>query len=218
MDVSARSDAMLLAFGALKGKLDVPPFEFFTVTGDMPVKRVFVRDLYQAWYHRGLSEEAPSLEATAEFLRQIIAEQDVSRLVVAGASAGGYAALLFGALLGADTVLSFCPQTSIDPRRLEEMEDRRWEERPRLLFEAGQLEPRWLDLRQALPRSRRAQTQFDVFFDETFRLDLLHAEHISEVEGVQLRRHRDAEHLITRKMRDSGELAQVLRAALEIRA
>lgn len=215
-DVSAVSDTMLLAFGGLKGKLDIPPFEFFSLTGHIPVKRVFVRDLQQAWYHRGLLEEAPSIEATAELLRQMIEEQRVKRLVVAGTSMGGYAALLFGALLGADTVLAFCPQTIIDPRRLEEMEDLRWTEYLGQLLDAGHLEPRWLDLRTQLPTSRRAKTHFDVFFDPASRLDLQHAERISGIEGVELHRYRGGEHLITRTMRDSGELTRVLRGALHL--
>jgi hypothetical protein len=218
VDISADSDAMLLAFGGLKGKLDIPPFEFFSLTGHIPVKRVFVRDLQQVWYHRGLLEDAPSIDATAKLLRSMIAEQRVKRLVVVGTSMGGYAALLFGALLGADRVLSFCPQTTVDPRQLVEMGDMRWTERLGLLLDAGELEPRWLDLRPPLSPSRPPKTQFDVFFDPTFRLDLLHAERISDIDCVELHPHSGGAHLITRKMRDSGELTQILRTALLLSA
>jgi len=114
----------------------MPPFEFLSLTGGIPVKRVFVRDLRQAWYHHGLPGQGDGLLDVARVLRELIDGHDVRRVVMAGNSAGGYAALVFGCLLGADAVLAFAPQTVLDLGTLAEMGDHRWDER--LLEIAGE--------------------------------------------------------------------------------
>jgi len=55
MDFSSKSDVMLIAFGGLKkGIGKITPFEFFNLTKGIEVKKIYVRDMNQAWYHRGL--------------------------------------------------------------------------------------------------------------------------------------------------------------------
>ena len=56
----------------------------------------------------------------------ILDEQDVERLVMIGSSAGGYAALAFGALLQADLVLSFSPRRSSTAPGWRRWETCRW--------------------------------------------------------------------------------------------
>ena len=114
------SGALLLAFGGMVGRIGIPPFEFFSLAGSIPVKRLFVRDLRQAWYHLGVPDHGATLAQVAESLCRLIAPHEVERLVVAGTSAGGYAALVFGAMLGADSVVCFAPQTVLDLELLAE--------------------------------------------------------------------------------------------------
>jgi pimeloyl-ACP methyl ester carboxylesterase len=91
------SRTLLLAFGGLQGRIGMPPFEFLRLTGEFPVKRLFVRDVRQAWYHRGTPEYGETIEAVAESLGELISSHRVERLVTAGNSAGAYAALRFAA-------------------------------------------------------------------------------------------------------------------------
>jgi pimeloyl-ACP methyl ester carboxylesterase len=210
------SSTLLLAFGGMKGKLDIPPFEFFGLTGEMPIKRLFVRDLNQAWYHRGVRRHGSTIPKVAENLERLMASHQIDRLVVVGTSAGGYAALIFGSLLGADRVLCFGPQTSLDLEVLDAMNDHRWDDKIAGLMSSHELDTDWTDLRFALPDARTAPTQYEIFFDDSYRPDRLHAERISEIDGVQLRPVAGGEHEVARRMRNTGELEQVLRSALGV--
>jgi hypothetical protein len=214
-DMGSDSRTLLIAFGGLRGRIDVPRFEFLGVTGDFPVKRLFVRDLDQAWYQRGAPRTgAKTLEELAVALQRIVEGEDVDRVVTIGNSAGGYGALAFGALLGADCVLAFAPQTIIDPGALKAMGDDRWIDQLLALERAGALDHDWLDLRTALPSARRRATRYQVYFDTSLRVDRLHAENLRDVDGVRLYRFGHGGHYLVNKMRDSGALERVLRDAL----
>jgi pimeloyl-ACP methyl ester carboxylesterase len=217
-DLDADSRTLLLAFGGMAGELHMPPFEFFSLTGEMPVKRLFVRDLRRAWYHRGVPRHGESIAAVADSLGELVAAQPVQRLVVVGSSAGGYAALLFGALLGADTVLSFGPQTTLDRGQLAAIGDRRWDERLGELRAAGEFDPEWADLRRVLPEARRAETACEIHYDEEFALDRAHAEHLGDLPGLSLHPFPGGEHRVARAMRDSGDLERALARALMLPA
>jgi hypothetical protein len=214
LDMDRDSSTLLVAFGGMQGQLGMPPFEFFKASGDIPVKRLFIRDLRQAWYHRGLPGQGDHLEDVAAWLRELLAGNRVERLVMAGNSAGGYAALLFGALLEADIVLGFAPQTVIDLGVLAAMGDHRWDEQLRDLTAEGVIEQRFADLSFALPQARTGNTRFELYFDETFDTDRQHAERLAAVEGVELHRLQGGAHGIARDMRESGQLDLVLQRAL----
>ena len=216
LDMDSDSRTLLLAFGGMEGRIGMPPFEFLRLTGEIPVKRLFVRDLRQAWYHRGMPGHGSTLAEVTESLRAMIAEHEVDRMVFTGNSAGGYAALLFGTLLGADTVLCFAPQTILDPAVLTEMGDHRWDERLLPLVSEGALDQRWVDLRQALPGARVADTRYQVYFDDSLDVDRLHAERLLGLPGLRMYRFGGGAHHLVRDLRDNGALARILRAALEL--
>jgi len=210
------SRTLLLAFGGLVGQIGIPPFEFFSLTAQVPVKRLFVRDLRQAWYHRGIPGNGSGLGEVADALRRLLSHHEVDRLVVAGASAGGYAALLFGTLLGAHQVLCFAPQTVLELDILAEMDDHRWDRRLGGQTAAGAVDARFTDLRRVLPAVRCAETRYRIYFDDSLRADRLHAERLADLRGVRLYRFGRGSHNIARSLRDAGALERVLRGALAV--
>ena len=214
LDASGDSRTLLLAFGGMVGRIGIPPFEFFSLTGEMPVKRLFVRDLRQAWYHRGIPRHGGTIPEMAESLRRILEHHEVDRLVVAGNSAGGYASLVFGTLLGADTVLCFAPQTVLDLDILAAMGDHRWDDRLLAHAAAGAMDARFTDLRRLLPAAARTDTSYRIDFDTSLRADRLHAERVAGLQGVRLYRFGHGSHSIARALRDTGALQRVLRRAL----
>ena len=214
-DMTSDSGTLLLAFGGMVGRMGIPPFEFFSLTGAIPVKRLFVRDLRQAWYHHGIPHHGSTIPEVAESLSGLIARHEIERLVVAGTSAGGYAALVFGTLLGADTVLCFAPQTVLELDILADMDDHRWDYRIAEHPGTGTLDARWTDLRRALPGVRHAKTSYRVYFDDSLRSDRLHAERLTDLEGVRLYRFGRGGHNIARALRETGALERVLRCALQ---
>jgi len=212
----SRSRTLLLAFGGLDRRIGMPPFEFLALTGDLPVKRIFLRDPRRSWYHRGLPERGDTLTDVADSLRGEIADLGVERLVVAGNSGGGYAALVYGTLLRANLVLSFSPRTVLDPQILEVMGERR--EDIDALAAAGDLDTRWTDLGRALPAERDSETHYKVYFDTTHTKDRLHAERLIGLEGLRMYRFGTGGHELVRQLRDVGALARIVREAVAPRA
>ena len=75
---------------------------------------LFYRDFQQAWWSRGLMGLTADIPSTAEYLRRRVADLGYKRAVTTGVSMGGYAAILFGVLIGAERIIAFGPQTRID--------------------------------------------------------------------------------------------------------
>src|ERR1700694_1066201 len=84
LEMDGESRTLLVAFGGIVGWMGMPPLWFFSLAGAIPVKRLFVRDLHQAWYHRGMPGHGLSLTSVADSLGQLIAGRGVERLGVDG--------------------------------------------------------------------------------------------------------------------------------------
>jgi pimeloyl-ACP methyl ester carboxylesterase len=215
-DFGGESTTLLLAFGGLAGKLGIPPFEFFSLTGEMPIKRLFVRDLHQAWYHRGIPGQGRTIPVVAKSLGRLIDGHEVERLVVVGVSAGGYAALAFGHLLGADAVVAFGAQTTIDLAGLAAIGDDRWDEQIGPLARASALDPAWTDLCRALADRPDSPPVSRLYFDADFGPDRRHAERLADLPGVSLHGIEGGAHEVARTMRQDGSLQRVLLEALQV--
>jgi hypothetical protein len=206
------SRTLLIAMSSLQQGRFQPHFEFVKIARALPCKKLFVRDLHQAWYLKGLTGRG-DLASVADEIRRVIAGEEVERLVLVGSSAGGYAALVVGTLLGADAVLAFSPQTVLDLDVLAGM-DHRWDKPLNALAGSGKLDPHWSDLRVALPPIRCADTRYQIYFAEKHVPDRRHAERLLGVDGTTLFRFGLRTHQIAMAMRESGALSQVLRSAL----
>jgi hypothetical protein len=214
IDVNSDSRTLLIALGGIARGVSMPPFEFFKATDEIACKRLFVRDVKQAWYQMGLPGYGDDFVSVADALRELIAGYDVDRLVLAGASAGGYAALAFGTLLGADRVLCFAPQSTIDLEQMHAIGDHRYDERLGEVTAAGAIDSNWIDLRTALPAARVADTRYQIYFADAVSTDRLHAERLLGLAGVRLYRFGRGNHNIARALRQSGALETVLQRAL----
>ena len=145
IDIKQGARTMLIAFGGMRGALGMPPFEFLRATGRLRTSRIFVRDLAHVWYHRGIPGLGSTIEDAAAGIRTLLGSRQSTslsggqRLIVTGTSAGGYAALVFGTLLGADVVLSIVPQTVVDDGLLRAMGDHRYDRQLDDLIASGAL-------------------------------------------------------------------------------
>jgi hypothetical protein len=211
IDKDGPSSTLLIAFGGMDSAFGMPPFEFQRVTGETQTKRLFVRDLIGAWYHRGLT--GTGLMEVRDFLEREIAASEAERVVMVGTSAGGYAAMLFGTLLQASVVLSFSPQTTIDIDDLHRMGDRRWDDQLRPLAKAEQLDTDWLDL-SALLSSYNGVTRYRLFVDNTFDLDRRHVDRLLPNEHLRVYRFGHGSHRLANRLRKKGVLSLILQQAV----
>jgi len=198
----------LVAFAGIRGGLGIAPYEFLRSTEGLGARRILVRDLDQVWYLRGIRGLAGTLPAAAAALGDEVGE---GRLVVTGNSAGGFAAIAFGALLGADEVHAFSPQTAIDrPHRVRWL-DARWPGRMRAVRRLPPAtEP--LDLAPLLHACPGPQVH--VHFCGSHGRDARHARHLRNVPGVTLHPYEGDGHRLVRDLRDRGELARILTEAV----
>ncbi len=210
-DKDAPSSALLIAFGGLDSAFGMPPFEFLRVTEETQAKRLFVRDLHGAWYHRGFS--GGGIEEVRDFLAREIEACGAERVVMVGSSAGGYAALLFGSLLRADVVLSFSPQSTIDLDELHRLGDRRWDDDLGPLTRQGVLQPQWMDLRTVLAQYN-GLTRYRLFVDETFDVDRRHVDRLAGAQHLRIYRFGHGSHRLVNKLRQKGVLTRILDEAL----
>ena len=214
VDFSAESDVLLMTFGGMSGKLGIPFFEFFGVISklDCPVKRAYVRDLNQAWYHLGAPGVGETIDEIAATLRGVIEEAAVRRVVTVGHSAGGYAAILFGALLGADRSIAFSPPTSLDPAIRTSIGETRSLERLRILAQSGGPDPRYEDLRDVL--ATRCRGEVEIHYSAHNPLDVLQAQRVADLPRVRTIEHEHTGHNVVKLMRNDGSLIRLLRSTL----
>jgi hypothetical protein len=214
-DLTPDAGALLITFGGLAlapGQGPVPPFEFVNASAPFAVKKVFLRDHHRSWYHRGVVGAGEGIDAVCDRLRELINESGAARTVALGNSSGGYAALLFGDLLGLTEVHVFSPQTFIDPRSRHEHGDARWEHSVDALVRSGRFDDRFGDLRQRLLEGS-APTAFHVYHSSN-RLDATHAERIGAAERVTLHAYESPGHWLVGRLRADGELNALLERSL----
>ena len=215
-DFSSDSKVLLVALGGFAGGMGIPPFEFFKITSDLNTNRVFIRDLPQAMYHRGLPGVGGGVDGIIRKLREKIDENGIERTVVVGNSGGGYASLLVGALLEADEVIAFSPVTFIGPLARLVHGDRR---APKLFLRACVSPSRrsaYFDLKKVF-RTHGLDTTFHIYYCHTGscgRLDTLHATRMQDFPNVNIYRFAEGGHNLVKLLRDDDKLDGILRRAI----
>lgn len=120
------AEKTVLAFGGLGQKVGVPVFEFRKALSEVDCNFVFFKDVCRSWYHSPLPQFGETFEEKGENLAKILGNLNETELYTVGSSAGGFAALLFGAFLPIKASLLFGPQVFIDKPTRRLMQDGRW--------------------------------------------------------------------------------------------
>jgi pimeloyl-ACP methyl ester carboxylesterase len=213
LDTNGSTATLVVAFGGMRLELGgMPPFEFLKMSRMLDARGLFVRDVLQAWYHRGLPGHGHDIVAARDAIGRLLEDLAPDRTIAVGVSAGGYAALLFGTTLRFDRVIAFAPQTTLRQVDLAQIGDRRWDDHLRPLRRHKLLNERWTDLREVL--SNDGATACDVHYDATFSVDARHAERLDGLPNMTLKPHYGGGHAVARALRESGELHELLRDAL----
>ncbi len=221
LDFSSSSQAMIVAFGSLRLEKEIPPFEWTGILEDLPAKKIYVRDLEQLWYMKGLPGVSDSPEGVSEHLRQLINTQESKKTVTIGGSMGGYGALLFGHLLKADKVHAFSGQTYLPTRRGLNLARAVYRRRWRMLWKQRELllnreiNRLYFDL-EPLLKGDSGRTTYHLYYSSKVASDLSHAQHVGDLPDVKLHEYSDIGHHVAIALRDSGELKQILLRSIEI--
>lgn len=208
MQLSDKNDTLLITFAGISGAIGLYPFEFFKITKSFNVDKIFIRDLNQSWYHKGLKDISTSIEETAHFLKTIIKKQHYSKVVCLGNSMGGYAAIVIGELIEADVVLSFAPQTFLDAENRAKFFDNRWPEQIAAL--PKNIDEKYLNLNLFF-KNKTTKTKIELFFSLDERIDVAHIQLIKDYPFVDIYPFIEGGHQLVQKLRKSGDLYRILR-------
>lgn len=86
-------------------------FEWYGTRIEKASKHIFLRDVFKQWYLKGINAKINHPDALLGFLKQETKGFDIITL---GSSSGGFAAVYYGQLLGAETTYSFNGQFEVD--------------------------------------------------------------------------------------------------------
>lgn len=216
-DFSSKNPTLLIAFGGHKGGLGIPVFEFFGATAGLDTKKVFVRDINQAFYFRGLSGIGEGLYDIVDYLQKQIDTHNIERVVCTGNSMGGYSAILFGHYLNVDEVHAFSPLSFIGRVKRFIHRDTRHPQSHIDAAKAPRAMKKLFDLKDVLNKENEAKTNYHIHYSPEHRLDNLHAIRIANKTNVKLHPHSGiGKHSkMIRSLRDSGDLEKILVKALE---
>ena len=198
MDLSSGADTLLIAFAGISGALGLFPFEFFKTTRGFDVDKIFIRDLDQAWYHRGMHNISSDIEGTVEHLAGIIRDHDYRKVVCLGNSMGAYAALVVDNLLNSDVVHAFAPQTFLDDANRARHHDNRWP--TEISSIPRSVDKRYMDL-SVLYAQIPNSVEVNIYFSRNERIDEVHARKLEGFEKVNLYPFEGGGHLLAQNLR-----------------
>lgn len=223
VDAVVPDGLLVLTFGFVSW--DGPPrFDFYgrlkkleSLTGT-PINKVLIRDFANAWYHRpiaGLGGHADEITAS---LRTLIDRLAPRQVITIGQSMGGYAAILFGFLLGVDRILSFGPLSFLDSRAALSYHDRRW---LAVMLELEKTPPPvcYFDLPTVARMADPRKTALHVFFgtkpdvdhaSEAVNPDALHAARIAAYPNCVLHPFPHSGHAIVQHLIDNRQINALL--------
>ena len=182
---------------------------------DKSFDKLFLRDMDRNYYLTGLKNSTDSLQKTIDLLQKLSSVKKYRKKVSIGASAGGFAAILFGHLLKFSKVIAFNPQTVISEEKETIINDTFYTvdvcKKLRNLNPSDTLYQKCLNLKNLMP----FKTKVEIHFSNLSEIDKNFA-HFIEHENCQLIKHNSSSHLLALQLRDSKDLKDIIEKGLEI--
>ncbi len=201
LDFSVDSDDLVISCSGLVPDRVIYAMEFTTF--GLKTKRLFLCDRRSLWYHQGLEGLTRDLPETIELVSQLVRQIKPKRVFSIGTSAGGYLAILLGALLKFDRVLALSPQINTDKAWMESVSDNRWSENFDIIHETTGAAGLY-DLRLLIWAA--PQTSFRVMYPTEDPIDVAHVREIAGLPNVHLCGVHTPYHNISEQLSLAGQL------------
>ncbi|WP_067148932.1 hypothetical protein [Pseudotamlana agarivorans] len=204
------SDVVIVAFGGIKNNIGIPIFEFFNMMKNKPCTKIFVRDIKQSWYHKGIDTAKDILE-TKSLLKELITsiESENKKVIFIGNSAGGYAAIIFGVLLSVDRVLAFAPQTFLGKWKRLILREKRWISATKSLAYHNNNPKYFFDLAQFFKKVPINNTKVEIFYATDSVMDMKHYSNIRK-QPLTFHLYPKGKHNLIKKLKEEGVLKNIL--------
>ncbi|MDP3858099.1 MAG: hypothetical protein Q8Q73_10125 [Stagnimonas sp.] len=201
------SERLYILFSGLYGLMSIPTEVFFRNSGLIDQSRLVLRDPHHAWYQRGLPGIGDDVHAIARYLQQRIEQSGAREVRFVGNCKGGFAALLFCALLRQGKAIAFVPQTFLSPERQDE--DPR---QPYLVEELyrHRTDRHIYDLRPWMLQ-HAPDTEAEVYVGDN-PYDLNHAQELDGFRRIRVHQVGGGGHRVAAQLNKQGRLSQVLAA------
>ena len=194
----------------------IPSFDFYNLLkNDKSFDKLFLRDMDRNYYLTGLKNSTDNLQETIELIKNLSSAKRYKKKVSVGASAGGFAAILFGNLLKFSKVIAFNPQTAISEEKETIIKDTFYAvdvcKRLRNLNPSNALYQKCLSLKKLIP----FETNVEIHFSNLSEIDKNHAKFV-EHKNCKLIKYDSSSHLLALQLRDSKDLKEIIKESLEI--
>jgi hypothetical protein len=203
----AGSRKIFLFFGGIGHAIGMTPYEFYQSARILQHNKIFIRDFGQAWYQRGVCADGGDPYCLGEYLEQKIRESGASEIHFVGNSMGGFAALLFCAMLRRGSVIAFSPQTFTSKEKRSLHNDTRWPSEINRLHSSGK-DTDIYDLKPWIARMY-PEMKARIFVSTSDELDEIHANELADFPHVEIHRYSYGGHGIVKTLRDNGSLAKI---------
>ena len=212
------SDILLITFAGMGWKNSLPTFIFYNFLKSYKIDKLFLRDIKMRYYLTGLKNSTDNFKETIEFYRKLITQKKYKRIVALGCSAGGYAAILYGQLLGIDKVIAFNPQTVITSFKENVLGD--IYNAPRTCKWLSSLHLDDIDYQKALDLSnfKPFTTSIDIHYSNkgSNGCDKKHALHLNDDKMCKIFEHDGNDHMIALTLRNNGKLKNIIDKEIDI--
>lgn len=207
------SKNLIITFGGIKEGIGMPVFEFYNSFVGLSCDKVFIKDVNQAWYHKGINKNVNDIFMIKNLLESIIKRKSYNKVLLIGNSMGGYAAILFGILLNVDNVIAFSPQTFLNRINRLRYRDKRWSVQISNVYLNNKDQKKFYDLKSFLMENKY-DTNIDVYYSLNDKLDSKHSIRLKKQKRVNLFPIEKGNHNLIRVLRDEGKLLEIINKAL----
>ena len=207
------SRSVLFVFCGLNNLPGVADETLIAQMADVDAHLVILRDPHGLIYLKGVAPLGGDMAATAQGMVDLAAGLGAERILCFGTSAGGYAALRYGLMVGAERVIGFGALTLLTAERCRVRADGRAAGLGQRLVD--EVEAQLGDCRPML-EARDPPMQVDLYFGEKMPLDRFQAEHVDGVPGVRLHPLEGVgTHAVVSNLHNAGRLGDILKAFVE---
>lgn len=214
------SPTLLVGLTCMQLYQAIPDYEWQGAFRPFDAHQLYLRDNPQFYYLRGLDGISTGVDDTLAFLRDFTTTRHIRHAAYFGASTGGYAALLFGSLLGADEVHAFAPMTILPSRTLPELlrlvPSQNWTLMARnleLRRNPG-LERPYRDIRRLI-QNDNGRTIYHVYYGRGHTPDRRNALRLQGLPRVHLHAYDYNRHYLVAELKKTGELPRILAATYQ---
>lgn len=214
LHITSSDKPLFVAFGGIAQQLSMPPFEFknFLTKNFGDINFIFIRDTEQAWYFNGIEGLSTNMSLNIDGLKMLINQTPHTKTIFLGNSMGGYASILYGALLNVDHVLAFAPQTFVDKVKRAKHSDNRWPQQMKKLHGKYPTH-KYYDLEEL--EAMEFDTDIRVFYSPQSKLDTVHANNIKHINNVDIHVEPKGGHGVIKTLKNNGKLAEIIKDILD---